>query len=70
MLAFTFRLLTCFSFTAAHFGVASTHQRVLLVPSSWDPLHGGQRGEEETAAQGELHLPATTPFTIKSKATS
>lgn len=34
------------------FPSASAHQRLLLVPPSWDPLHGGQRGEKETLAQG------------------
>lgn len=34
------------------FPTASAHQRLLLVPPSWDPLHGGQRGEKETLAQG------------------
>lgn len=31
---------------------ASAHQRLLLVPAAWHPLHGGQRGEKETPAQG------------------
>jgi len=31
---------------------ASAHQRLLLVPPSCHPLHGGQRGEKETLAQG------------------
>ena len=41
---------------------ASAHQRLLLVPPPWDPLHGGQRGEKETLAQGgwaEIRSPTT-----------
>ena len=38
---------------------ASAHQRLLLVPPSWDPLHGGQGGEKETLAQGESGSPVT-----------